>query len=53
VFLKVRHINASFTRRLVVEAKKQLESATIQFSQQPFHIPGYYRPVRKPSSERW
>jgi len=31
--------------------KQLVESATIRFSQQPFHIPGYYRLVRKPSSE--
>ena len=38
-----------YGRRLFYQ-KQLVESATIRFSQQPFHIPGYYRLVRKPSS---
>jgi len=38
------------TERLFYQ-KQFVESAAIRFSQQPFHIPGYYRLVRKPFSE--
>ena len=47
-FEKVLYVrlNDYFTRQ-----KQLVESATIRFSQQPFHITSYYRLVRKPSSE--